>query len=176
MSSPENQEFHVDLSFSAEDTHKTFLIAAITAGVAILFIVLTMTTNLASHLLPMEDEYLQVLVPVAADGAEPLGLKSLEHEIVEKTITVRGTVQNRTDYNVSGIVAVVEMQDTTGRFAQTAEVSVEPVDLGPQQIGSFVASANLQEKPAGYLIKFKLADGPFIPHKDDRVTLGITVQ
>ena len=176
MSSPEDQEFHVDLTFSAKDTHKTFLIASITAGVAILFIVLTMITSLASHLLPMNDEYLQVLVPVAADGAEPLGLKSLEHQINDMTITVLGTVQNRTDYNVSGVVAVVEMQDTTGRFAQTVEVPAEPVDLASQQIGSFMASATLEQKPSGYLIKFKLADGPFIPHKDDRVTLGITAQ
>jgi hypothetical protein len=26
------------------------------------------------------------------------------------------------------------------------------------------------------VVKFKLADGPLLPHKDDRVTLGITVQ
>ena len=176
MSSPENQEFHVDLSFSAEDTHKRFLIAAITAGTAILFIVLTMTTSLASHLLPMNDEYLQVLVPIAADGKEPLGLKSLEHDIEENSVSVRGTVQNRTDFAVSGIMAVVDMQDTTGRFSQTVEVPLDPPDLAAQQTGSFMASATLQQKVAGYLIKFRLANGPFLPHKDDRVTLGITVQ
>src|SRR4030095_7180098 len=112
MSSPEDQEFHVDLTFSSQDSRKTFLIASIVAGAAIVFIVLTMPKSLSSHLLPMNDEYLQVLVPVAADGAEPLGLKSLEHQIKENTITVSGTVQNRTDYTVSGLLAVVEMQDT----------------------------------------------------------------
>ena len=176
MSSPEDQEFRVDLTFSSQDERNTFLIASIVAGAAIVFIILTMTTTLSSHLLPMNDDYLQVLVPVTADGAEPLGLKSLEHQIKENTITVSGTVQNRTDYNVSGIVAVVEMQDTTGRFGQTVEAPVEPVDLASQQTGSFMASATLEQKPAGYLIKFKLVDGPFIPHKDDRPTLGITPQ
>lgn len=176
MSFPDNSEFHVDLSFSAVDTHKRFLIAAITAGAGILFIVLTMTTSLTSHLLPMNDEYLQVLVPVAADGNEPLGLKSLEHDINENSISVHGTVQNRTDYSVTGIMAVVEMQDTTGRFAQTVEVPLDPPDLAAQQTGSFMASATLQQKVAGYLVKFKLANGPFLPHKDDRVILGITVQ
>ena len=176
MSTPDNQDFHVDLSFSAKDTHKTYLIAGITAGVAILFIVLTMVTSFSTHLLPMEDEYLQVLVPIAADGAEPLGLKSLGHEINENSIVVRGTVQNRADFDVPGIMAVIEMQDTTGRFAQTVEVPLEPPDLAAQQIGSFMAGAILQQKPAGYLIKFRLVDGPFLPHKDDRVTLGISVQ
>jgi hypothetical protein len=28
--------------------------------------------------------------------------------------------------------------------------------------------ATLQEKPAGYLVKFRLLDGPLVPHKDER--------
>src|SRR5690349_19711124 len=177
MSSPEDQEFHVDLSVSAVDEHKRFLIASIVAGCAILFIVLTMTTSLSAHLLPMSDEYLQVLIPVAADGMEPLGLKSLEHDIKENSATVRGTVENRTDYAISGVVAVLEFQETTTRFPQTVEAPVDPVDLGPKQTGSFTASATLQQKVAGYLLKFKLApDGPVLPHKDERPTLGITPQ
>src|SRR5262245_27648609 len=119
MPTSEDPEFHVDLTLSGQDRGNTLLIASIVAVAAIAFIILTMTTGLSARLLPMSDEYLQVLVPVAADGAEPLGLKSLDHQISGNTITVRGTVQNRTDYTVSGILAVVEMQDTTGRFAQT---------------------------------------------------------
>jgi hypothetical protein len=176
MSSPDNQDFHVDISFSAEDTYKRFLISAIVAGAAILFIVLTMTTSLASHLLPMNDEYLSVLIPAAADGSEPLGLKSLEHDIKENAATVRGTVQNRTEYPISELIAVIDIQDTTGRFGQTLEAPVDPVQLGPQQTGSFTASVTLPQKVSGYLIKFKLADGPLLPHKDDRPTLGISVQ
>ena len=177
MSSPDNQEFHVDLSFSAVDTHKRFLIASITAVCATVFIVLTMTTSLASHLLPMNDEYLQVLIPVAGDGKEPLGLKSLDHDIKDNTAAVRGTVENRTDYAISGVLAVIEFQDTTTRFPQTVEAAIDPVELAPKQTGSFTASATLPQKIAGYLIKFKLAnDGPFLPHKDDRPTLGITPQ
>ena len=177
MSSPENQEFHVDLSFSAIDTHRRYLIASIVAACGIVFIVLTMTTNLAAHLLPMNDQYLQVLIPVAADGKEPLGLKSLEHDIKDNSATVRGTVENRTDYAISGVVAVIEFQDTTTRFPQTVDAAVDPVDLGAKQTGSFTASVTLPQKVAGYLIKFKLApDGPFLPHKDDRPTLGITPQ
>src|SRR5262245_18229714 len=104
MSSPEDQEFHVDLSFSAVDTHKRLLIASIVAVSALLSIVLTMATSLSAHVLPMSDEYLQVLIQVAADGMVPLGLKSLEHDIKDNSATVLGTVENRSDYVISGVV------------------------------------------------------------------------
>ena len=173
----ENDDFHVDLTFSGEDRHHARLIAGIVAAVAILFMVATMTTNLATHLLPMEDRYMQILVPVAADGGEPLSLKTLDHQITGNTISVRGTIVNRTEYPVSDIVAVVEMQDTTGRFPQTVEVPIRPQELPPQVPGEFMTTATLQEKPAGYLVKFRLADGPFVPHKDDRAaTFGVTVK
>ena len=172
---PENDDFQVDLTFSGQDKHSAYLVGSIAAVAGIAFIILTMTTDVAARLLPMDDQYLQVLVPVAADGAEPLSLQELGHEINDKTIAVHGAVANRTDYDVANVVAVVEMQDTTGRFPQTLEVPVEPADLPPQASGNFMASATLEERPAGYVIKFRLVDGPFLPHKDDRAaTLGVT--
>ena len=173
----ENDDFHVDLTFSGEDRHHRRLIASIVASVSILFIVATMTTNLAIHILPMDDRYMQILVPLAPDGSEPLSLKTLDHQISGNTISVRGTIVNRTEYPVSDIVAVVEMQDTTGRFPQTVEIPIQPRELPPQLPGEFMTTATLQEKPAGYLVKFRLADGPFVPHKDERAaTLGVTVK
>ena len=115
-------------------------------------------------------------MPIASDGKEPLGLTSLEHDIKDAAASVHGTVQNRTDYAISGVVAVIDFQDTTSRFGQTVEIPVEPAELGPKQDGTFMANVTLQQKVAGYIIKFRLADGPFLPHKDDRPTLGITVQ
>ena len=75
---------------------------------------------------------------------------------------------NRADRPVSNIIAVVEIQDTTGRFPQTKEVPVMPAELPPQATGTFTAMATLQENPGAYLVKFRFEDGPFIPHKDDR--------
>lgn len=174
---PENDDFHVDMTFSGRDRNFGRPLAIAVAVVGVLLIVTTVTTNFAAYLLPMSDEYLQILVPVMADGTEPLGLRTLEHEIMEKTIVVRGTVQNRTDYPVSHIAVVVDMQDTTGRFSQTVEAPVEPMELASQGMGIFSGTATLQEKPAGYFVKFRIADGPFIPHKDDRLsTFGVTVQ
>ncbi len=165
---PENDDFRVDLTFSGRDKNYARPVGIGVAVVLILFMAVTMTTNVAAFLLPMDDQYLQILVPVAADGTEALSLTSLSQQIQDKTMSVTGTVANRTDYPISGVVAVVEMQDTTGRFPQTIEAPVDPAELPSKGAGTFMAMATLQEKPAGYLVKFRLADGPFVPHKDDR--------
>ena len=165
---PENDDFHIDLTFTGRDNNYPRPIAIVVAVAGIIFIIATMTTSVAARLLPMSDDYLQAMIPLAPDGTEGLALTSLKHEITEKTISVSGAVMNRSDKPISSIVAVVEMQDTTGRFPQTAEVPVMPEDLAPQATGMFMAMATLQEKPGGYTLKFRFADGPFIPHKDDR--------
>src|SRR4051794_15861092 len=116
------------MTFTGRDSHYTLPIAIVVAVAGILFIVATMTTNVAASLLPMNDDYLQVMIPAAPDGAEPLSLTSLRHEINDKTIAVTGSVMNRTDQPMAGLVAVVEMQDTTGRFPQTQEIPVVPPD------------------------------------------------
>jgi len=166
--SPENNGLRLDLTFTGQDKSNARPIGIGVAAVLIVFIILTMTTTLASKVLPMSDEYLLVMIPPSPDGAEPLGLKSLMHEIDGKTISVNGSVLNRTTQSMSNVLAVVEMQDTTGRFPETQEVAVQPVELPPQGIGTFMAMATLQENPGGYIVKFRFADGPFIPHKDER--------
>lgn len=174
---PEQEEFHVDLSFSGQHKNRARPIGIVAAVLIIVFIVATMATDVATRILPLTDDYLQALVPVAPDGGEPLSLQSLQQEINDKTITVSGTIANRTEYTISNVLAVFDMQETTTRFPQTVEVPVQPADLAPQAAGTFTASATLQEKPAGYVVKFRLADGPFIPHKDDRAaTFGVTVK
>ena len=166
--SPENDGPRLDLTFTGKET-STRPIGIGVAAVLIVFIVLTMTTTVASKILPMSDEYLLVMIPAAADGAEPLALTSLMHEIDGKTISVRGSILNRTAQSMSDVLAVVEMQDTTGRFPQTQEVPIQPVELAPQAEGSFSAMATLEENPGAYIVKFRFADGPFIPHRDERV-------
>jgi len=174
---PENNDFHPDLTFTGRDSNTLFQTALAVAVLGVIFIVLSMTTNVAASLLPMSDDYLQVMIPPAPDGAEALSLTSLTHEITDKTITVSGAVMNRTGQPMSSVLAVVEMQDTTGRFPQTQEVAIMPQELPPQGMGTFMAMATLQEKPGGYIVKFKFEDGPFIPHKDERApAISITPQ
>ena len=175
--SHENDGPRLDLTFTGQDKSHARPIGLGVAAVLIVFIILTMTTTLASKILPMSDEYLLVMIPPAPDGAEALSLKSLMHEIDGKTISVSGSIMNRTEQTISNVVAVVEMQDTTGRFPQTQEVPVQPEQLPPQAIGTFMAMAALQESPGGYIVKFRFADGPFIPHKDERApAITITPQ
>jgi len=178
VSTPEKKDFQVDLTFTGRKFNYTRPIAIGAAIVGIIFIIATMTTNVAAKLLPMSDEYMQVMIPVAPDGGEPLGLTSLTHEIMEKTISVTGSVTNRSNQTMDGVIAVVEMQDTTGRFPQTQEIPLMPQSLPPQATGTFMAKATLQENPGGYIVKFRFADGgPFIPHKDERgPAISITPQ
>jgi len=172
--SPENEGPRLDLTFTGRK-RSTRPTALGVAAALIAFIILTMTTTVASKILPMSDEYLLVMIPAAPDGAEPLSLTSLMHEIDGKTISVRGSVLNRTAQPMSEVLAVVEMQDTTGRFPQTQEVPIQPMELAPQAEGSFSAMATLEENPGGYIVKFRFADGPFIPHKDERRAPEITI-
>jgi hypothetical protein len=127
-----------------------------------------MTTNVAAKILPMTDDYLQAMVPVAPDGGEPLSLTALTHDLQDKTISVSGSVMNRADRPISGLVAVIELLDTTGRFPQTHDITVMPPELPPMATGTFMVTATLQENPGGYIVKFRFEDGPFIPHKDER--------
>ena len=165
---PEDNDFHIDLTFTGQKRDYSRPIGIAAAAVGIIFILSTMTTGVAARILPMTDEYLQAMVPALPDGSEPLGLTSLMHDITDKTLTVSGSIVNRANRPMVSIVVVVQMQDTTGRFPQTVTVPVVPVDLQPKATGTFMAMATLQEKPGGYILKFRFADGPFIPHKDDR--------
>jgi len=177
VSTPDKDDFHFDLTFTGRDSNYARPIGIGVAIASIVFIIATMTTSIAAKLLPMSDEYLQVMIPAPPDGAEPLSLTSLTHEINEKTISVSGSLMNRTDQMISGVVAVIEMQDTTGRFPQTQQVPLTPPDLPSMGTGTFMAMATLQEKPGGYIVKFRFVDGPFIPHKDERgPAISITPQ
>ncbi|MBI4474229.1 MAG: hypothetical protein HY646_16275 [Acidobacteria bacterium] len=162
-----DDEFKFDLLQSAPKKDYSRQIGVAAAVAVIIFIIATMTTNVASTLLPMSDEYMEALVPTAPDGSEALSLQSLNHEIVEKTMTVHGTIANRTENPLREIHAVVVMQDVFG-FPRDVEVPVDPAEIPIQGTAAFTASATLDQQPGGYIVKFRIADGPYIPHKDDR--------
>jgi hypothetical protein len=174
VSSPEKNDFRVDMTFTGQQRDlRPYGIAV--AAVGILFIILTMTTSVAAKMLPMSDAYLLVMIPPAPDGGEALSLTELKHDINEKTISVTGSVMNRTDQPMQNVLAVIQMLDTTGRFPQTQEIPVMPQDLPPHGTATFMAMATLQEKPGGYIVKFRFADGPLIPHRDERgPTISVT--
>jgi hypothetical protein len=161
-------EFKLDTRFS--DRPKTWIrpAAVLAAVLGVAGIILTMTTNVASRILPMEDRYLLALIPQAPDGAEPLSLRTLEHDLTDDKLTVSGTVQNRTDYSIAGLQVVIQIQDRFGFTKQTVSFPVQPEMIPTQGTGTFQANVPLSEKLSSYSIKFQLADGPFVPHRDER--------
>jgi len=145
---------------------------------AIVAIVLTMTTGLAERLLPMEDKYLAVLVPRAADGSEGLSLQTLNQTSDNKTtLSVEGSVLNRTESTIAGLVAAVEVNDRFGLHAQTVNIPVEPAELASKAVGTFKTTVMLGENGlGGYTLQFRLGDdGPFVPHKDEHPSEPILI-
>jgi len=162
------KEFKLDTTFTEPSRKWQKPAAVATAAVLLVLIVLTMTTDIASRILPMDDNYLSALVPRAADNAEPLSLKTLDHQIDEKLLTVRGSVENRTDFSVSGLAAVIQPLDIYGIPLMPVEVPVQPAEVPAHSTGTFETMVTLADRPSGYSVKFRLVDGPLVPHKDDR--------
>ena len=138
------------------------------AGLVIVGIVLFSFTDLSSVVLPMDDRYLDVLIPATADRAEPFTLNELNHDLSEKTLSVTGWMTNRSEVEVENVIAVITARDTTGRFPATLEIPVDPELIPPDGTGTFSMTVTLREKPHNYSIRFKLENGPFVPHKDER--------
>ncbi len=141
--------------------------AGIFAGLAIVAITVFSVTDLAAILLPMDDRYLEVLIPRTEDGSEPLVLNELNHVLLENTLSVTGRVTNHSSNPVENVVAVITARDTTGRFPATLEIPVDPETLEPEEFGTFAMSVTLRQKPDHYTVRFKLDNGPFVPHRDE---------
>ena len=116
----------------------------------------------------MDDAYLAALIPRGADGAEPFSLKSLEQEIAGSSLTVRGTIENRADFTIEGVLAVIQPLDQYGLSLMPIEVAVEPPDVPAHSSAMFQTTVMLSAPPSGYSVKFKITDGPLVPHKDER--------
>lgn len=142
-------------------------IAAAVAALLFVGIVAIVRTNFAENILPMSDEYLQAMVPRAADGTEALALRSLDHLLGENRISISGSVVNRTEQPLTEFVVVIYADDTSGRFAQTLELETAPPVLEPGGLATFAVDIEMGGKPARYDVKFKLKDGPVIPHREE---------
>src|SRR5688572_20436896 len=163
-------DLKLETSFSNSNGATPYIAVAF-AVLAIAGIVYVTTTDIAARLLPMDAQYLDVLVPTVADGSPPLSLQTLTQKADDKakSLTVGGTVINRTESSISGLLAVIQVNDKFTLPAETVQVPIEPAELASKATGTFHATIMLGEKGlSGYVIQFKLPeDGPFVPHKDD---------
>jgi hypothetical protein len=115
-------------------------------------------------------EFFEVHAPTAADGSEALSLQDLKQTETEKELTIEGTVANRTEKVISGVVAVIAVTDRFTLPLQTLNVPLVPADLSPKGTAIFKTVITINEKGlGGASISFRLPnDGPFVPHKDER--------
>ena len=161
-------DLKLDISFSNSRGSFPYIAAAF-AALAIVGIVVVSTTDVTSKLLPMDPAYANVLIPTVADGSMPLSLQTLNQKADDKTLTVDGTVINRTASTITGLLAVIQVKDKFTLPGATVEVPVEPAELASMATGKFQTTITLGENGlGGYDLQFKLPnDGPFVPHKDD---------
>lgn len=161
-----------DLKLETTFTNARSLFPFIAAGIAVAgigLIVLSLTTGLGAWLLPMQERYLSILIPTAADGSEALSLQTLEHEIQSKTLTIRGAVLNRTPYPISNLQAVIDVKDRFTLPAVSVTVPVDPAELPPDKAGTFAAVIGMEKELGAFTVRFRLPEeGPFVPHRDER--------
>jgi hypothetical protein len=138
-------------------------------GAAVVVLAFMYLTGIGRNRLPY-GEYFAVRAPTAADGSEALSLQSLKTMSDDKMVSIEGKVMNRTDAPISGLLAVISVTDKFTLPVQTVNASIDPVDLGPKETGTFQTMVPLGENGlGGYTINFRLPDdGPFVPHLDER--------
>ena len=145
------------------------ILSGILIGLIILSIAVFSLTDLSATLLPMDDLYLNVLRPTAEDGSPyAFVLNELINELDGRTLTVSGRMTNDSTETLEDVLAVISIEETTGRFPATLEIPIDPSPLEPGESGIFSMSVTLRQAPYSYRIKFKLQHGPFVLHRDER--------
>ena len=130
-------QFSLDVPGSKPRFDYLRMVAGVFVGLAIVGIVLFSVTDLSSLILPMEDRYLDVLLPPTEDGSEPFVLDELNQRLNGNTLSVDGRMTNLSSEPVENVMAVIRAEDTTGRFPATLEIPVIPSILAPEETGSF---------------------------------------
>ena len=142
--------------------------AGVFVSVAIAGIVLFSVTDLSEAFVPMDERYLDILIPDTEEGTLPFALNELSNVLEDNRISVSGRMTNRSLEPVENVVAVITVRETTGRFPETLEVPVEPTPIAPGDSGYFSVSVTLRQRPDNYSVRFRLENGPFVPHSDER--------
>jgi hypothetical protein len=105
----------------------------------------------------------------APDGSEALALWMLDQKEEEKTLSIAGTIMNRTDSAISGLVAVIIITDRFTLPAETVTVPIDPAELAPKGRGNFQTTVTLGEKGlGGYSVQFQLPQDKLFVPQDER--------
>ncbi len=136
---------------------------------AVLFLVgsVISSSGVMDAWLPWTQEYAQRKVPTAPDGEEPLALLEFNQERGEDTITVTGKVLNRTESSLEDLLATLTLI-TSLELPLEEDVPVTPQILEGGSEGTFEWVKPLTGEAGGVKLKFKLANGAVIQHRDSR--------
>jgi hypothetical protein len=162
------EDFNLETRFSRN--RGVFPYIAGFLGLVLVVLIFMYATGIGREMLPYS-EYFARRAPTAADGSEALSLQELTHVTDEKTtLSIEGSVLNRTDETISGLQAVISVTDKFTLPLPTLNVPVEPVELPAKGMGVFRTTVTLDDKGlGGYSVNFRLPDeGPFVPHLDER--------
>lgn len=164
----DQRDFKLETTFT--DRNNTRWLATALAAVLLTGIALTIWTSLPEALLPMTDESMRALVPQGVDGAEPLALKTVNQELQDGVLSVAGVVENRSNMDIETLLVVIEATGISGRPAKPVEAPVETLPLMAHRTSNFQVTAMMDERPGTFKVRFRIPDGPFVPHKDERST------
>ncbi len=125
-------------------------------------------TDAARNWLPYTEEQAQLLVPESPDGKEPIELLELTHSLSDNEISIQGKLRNRTQQPVEDLLATVTLEFLGTVNLIEKDVTVQPGKVEPGSEALFQLREPVTSKPSGYSIKFKLANGAIVRHKDSR--------
>ena len=136
---------------------------------AVLFLVgsVISSSGVMNAWLPWTQEYAQRNVPPVPDGSEPLALLEFSQDRDEETITVTGRVMNRTEGRLEDLIATLTLI-TSLELPVEEDVPVTPESLEGGSEGTFEWVKPLTGEAGGVKLKFKLANGAIIQHRDSR--------
>jgi hypothetical protein len=162
------EDFKIETRFSSSRGVFPYILGILGVGVAVVLFMIV--TGIGRDRLPYSDFFFAIRAPETADGSTALSLLTADYKESEKTVLISGTVKNRTEKPIKGLLAVLAVTDRFTLPVQTVSVPIEPAELAPQAVGTFQTTVTLGEHGfGGYALDFRLTDkGPFVPHEDER--------
>jgi hypothetical protein len=165
----EGNRFHVHLVEHDVFTGKFFLGGAVLFSlIGVWFIYAVTFTDLSKEWVPFAQETAQLLVPEAPDGQEPVELLELSHSLTEDRISIQGKIKNRTAEALDDLMATIALSFMDPQKSVERDVALSPERIEPGSEASFQLEEYFNDRPTGYAVKFKLANGGVVRHKDRR--------
>ncbi len=147
---------------------RTWILAGVVIA-AVLFLVgsVISSSGVMDAWLPWTQEYAQRRVPPVPDGGEPIALLEFNQERGEDTITVTGRILNRTEGTLEDLIATLTLI-TSLELPLEEDVPLTPQSLEAGSEGTFEWVKPLSGEAGGIKLKFRLANGAVIQHRDSR--------